>query len=127
MREEDGRNISVVSGLCVNLRYTFLFVDAGPNGDDAARLHLVNSMDVGWLLHSSSSWSTGDTINQSESQPADDQAGQVMNGGGETDDAVTAYSLTETVLISAALLIIIVGTIIGNILVCTAVCLVRRL
>lgn len=37
------------------------------------------------------------------------------------------HTLAETILISAALLIIIVGTIVGNILVCTAVCLVRRL
>jgi hypothetical protein len=37
------------------------------------------------------------------------------------------YSLTETILISAALLFIIVGTVVGNILVCVAVCLVRRL
>jgi hypothetical protein len=37
------------------------------------------------------------------------------------------YSLVSTILISAALLFIIVGTVVGNILVCTAVCLVRRL
>lgn len=38
-----------------------------------------------------------------------------------------SYGLLETILLSGALLIIIVGTIVGNILVCTAVCLVRRL
>ena len=38
-----------------------------------------------------------------------------------------SYGLLETILLSGALLVIIVGTIVGNILVCTAVCLVRRL
>ena len=78
-------------------------------------------MDAGWR---SSSWLTADVINQSES---DDLASQVVNG--ETDESamLASYSLTETILISAALLTIIFGTIIGNILVCTAVCLVRRL
>ena len=53
----------------------------------------------------------------------------LMAGGDGDELAVTAagYGFLEMVLISGALLIIIVGTIVGNILVCTAVCLVRRL
>ena len=42
-------------------------------------------------------------------------------------DPTESYSLMETIALSAVLLVIIVGTIVGNILVCVAVCLVRRL
>jgi hypothetical protein len=50
----------------------------------------------------------------------------VTNAGAPTG-MMENYSLTETILISAVLLFIIVGTVVGNILVCVAVCLVRRL
>ena len=45
----------------------------------------------------------------------------------ELIEIAASYSLIETVALSAVLLVIIVGTIVGNILVCVAVCLVRRL
>ena len=44
-----------------------------------------------------------------------------------TESEMTPYSMGETLFLSMTLLIIIVGTIVGNILVCTAVCLVSRL
>jgi hypothetical protein len=102
---------------------------------------------IGWnsLRHSSSSWLTmtvgsldsGDPSNinnqnltlghpEDESEGADGSSSGntiALNSGGMIEN----YSLTQTILISAALLFIIVGTVVGNILVCTAVCLVRRL
>lgn len=94
------------------------------------RRDLFGSMDIGWL-QPLPSWSTGENgINQTSSLELDDQQPVgVINGDDTMDPTAPAqsYSLTETLLISAALLIIIVGTIVGNILVCTAVCLVRRL
>lgn len=84
-------------------------------------------MDIGWL-EPLPSWSTDD-INQTSFELLGDlEQPAIIKGAMEAGTGSTeSYSLTETVLISAALLIIIVGTIVGNILVCTAVCLVRRL
>ena len=46
---------------------------------------------------------------------------------GDDEQWATAYSVTETILITAILLSIIVGTVVGNVLVCIAVCLVSKL
>jgi hypothetical protein len=59
--------------------------------------------------------------------PEDDGSNTIAIGGSGGGGMIENYSLTETILISAALLFIIVGTVVGNILVCVAVCLVRRL
>ena len=87
----------------------------------------MDSLDVGWSMQPLSSWMGDIGIDNKTSfnELADDQ--QPSNQAAGTEMQQQSYSLTETVLISAALLIIIIGTIVGNILVCVAVCLVRRL
>ena len=62
-------------------------------------------------------------------QGADQMAEQAIDGydANVTESEMTPYSMGETLFLSMTLLIIIVGTIVGNILVCTAVCLVSRL
>lgn len=47
--------------------------------------------------------------------------------GNASAGSTTSYSMKKTLFLSMTLLVIIVGTIVGNILVCTAVCLVSRL
>lgn len=100
-------------------------------------------MAVGWMMTEESigSWS-GFSVNHTAL--GEDEDGQlavvtIFEGGGggggqhqhvngnDPEEVPAGYGFLETVLISGVLLIIIVGTIVGNILVCTAVCLVRRL
>ncbi|EFX84053.1 hypothetical protein DAPPUDRAFT_315159 [Daphnia pulex] len=101
---------------------------------------------IGWNnLRQSSTWLTmavgsmdysGDpsnlnnqTLTGGPADPPEDDGSTntIAIGGSGGGGMIENYSLTETILISAALLFIIVGTVVGNILVCVAVCLVRRL
>ncbi|XP_046453765.1 LOW QUALITY PROTEIN: uncharacterized protein LOC124201646 [Daphnia pulex] len=70
------------------------------------------------------------TLTGSPADPLEEDGSNTIaigGSGGGGGGMIENYSLTETILISAALLFIIVGTVVGNILVCVAVCLVRRL
>jgi hypothetical protein len=70
------------------------------------------------------------TLTGSPADPLEEDGSNTIaigGSGGGGGGMIENYSLTETILISAALLFIIVGTVVGNILVCVAVCLVHRL
>lgn len=54
-------------------------------------------------------------------------AGSASNCTGEESDGVLAYPMWQAIIIVTACVVMNIGTVIGNILVCTAVCMVRRL
>ena len=90
--------------------------------DSSAGAFNVHLMTIGDLI------SNNRTSYYSSSAAVGDGAAATAASSASAGSAPTpGYGLLSTVLISAALLFIVVGTVVGNILVCTAVCLVRRL
>lgn len=130
------------------MSYTFNLTDArntisGFNfSDDSFSVNFVASTSqsttllTGLLLNNFTKYSTGTiapfpslaeiTASASAFSSTSTLASSQLDDG-ESDDGTSKQITIQTILISIILLAVILGTIIGNILVCVAVCLVRKL